>query len=72
MRAWTGFLGGVMVGLGLGVFAFFTMVGWWMQHTFIMGVSNWPRFYAGLGIPVLLMVAGFGLALASQRRRHAQ
>jgi hypothetical protein len=72
MGQWTAFLGGVMVGLGLGVFAFLAMVWWWMHHSFILGVSNGPRFYAGLGIPVLMMVAGFGLELASQRRRQEQ
>jgi TRAP-type C4-dicarboxylate transport system permease small subunit len=72
MQEWTSFLGGVMVGLGIGVFAFFAMTWWWMHHMFIMGVTDWPRFLAGLIVPVLLIVAGFGLVLANRHRRQAR
>lgn len=69
-RQWIEFVGGVLVGLGLGVFVFLAMALVWMHHMFIMGVSSWPALIATLAVPVLLIVIGFGLALLQQRKRR--
>jgi apolipoprotein N-acyltransferase len=70
MRQWMEFSGGVLVGLGLGVFVFFGMTVWWMHHMFIIGISNWPALLLTLTLPFILMILGFALAILSRRGRN--